>query len=473
MSDHFLREFGVGDFDVRVTGSALLPSAFAVTDFAAASIAAAGCSTQRLARLLGAPGAASITVDRRLASLWFGFSIVPDGWALPPTWDDLAGDYETADGWIKLHTNAARHRAAALSVLGCEASKSAVSAAVRCWSGAALESAVVDAGGCAGQLRDAATWMSHPQGAAVAGEPLLAVVPGSVAGSSIGGAAAVSAASSSSSSWSSQPLRGVRVLDLTRILAGPVATRFLAGLGADVLRIDPVDWDEPSLAPEVTLGKRCARLDLCTCEGRARFSELLADADILIHGYRPSALDDLGFGAPQRALMAPGLVEVTLDAYGWSGPWAGRRGFDSLVQMSSGIAAAGQEMAGAAKPVSLPVQALDHATGYLMAAAAIDGWCDRLDAGRGSVTRASLARTAKVLLDGPSGSLDAPFAGVTATDLAGVTAADPAAVADIEHTAWGPARRVRFPLHIPGVTFAWPRPANPFGSEPTPAWLPR
>ncbi len=165
----------------------------------------------------------------------------------------------------------------------------------------------------------------------MAGEPLVAFEPGS---------------NRSASRWAPRPgraLAGLRVLDLTRVLAGPVATRFLAGFGADVVRIDPPGWDEPALEPEVTLGKSCARLDLRRDADRATFERLLSGADVLVHGYRPGALDGLGYGAAARQSLAPGLVEVCLDAYGWTGPWAGRRGFDSLVQMSCGIAQAGQD----------------------------------------------------------------------------------------------------------------------------------
>lgn len=140
----------------------------------------------------------------------------------------------------------------------------------------------------------------------------------------------------------SRPLAGIKVLDLTRVLAGPVATRFLAGLGARVLRIDPPDWDEPGVVPEVTLGKNCARLDLRQTADRARFEALLSDCDMIVHGYRPGALDRLGYGFDLRRALRPGLIDISLCAYGWSGPWAARRGFDSLVQMSCGIADRGR-----------------------------------------------------------------------------------------------------------------------------------
>ena len=254
-----------------------------------------------------------------------------------------------------------------------------------------------------------------------------------------------------------RPLAGVRVLDLTRVLAGPVATRLLAGWGAEVLRVDPPGWDEPGVVPEVTLGKRCTRLDLRTDGGRDRFLHLLADADVLVHGYRSDALEGLELGAELRADVRPGLVDVTLDAYGWTGPWAGRRGFDSLVQMSSGIAAAGMAATGADRPVPLPVQALDHATGYLLAASALGGLALRRSDGSGSRWRTSLARMARLLVD----------AG-TAPDLQGdgVDPAPPSVDGPVEHTAWGDARRLPAPVVVDGAPLWWDLPAGPLGTSP-------
>ena len=426
--------------DVSFVGDGAFASAFAVTDLAAASIAAVGAEVAALA------GARAVVVDRRLASWWFLLSIRPQGWDLPPVWDPIAGDYPTADGWIRLHTNAPHHRAAALGVLGCDGERSAVAASVARWRADELEAAVVDARGCAAAMRDLGAWRTHEQGVAVADEPLVAWSAGAATGSSF-------------APTPGRPLTGVRVLDLTRVLAGPVATRFLAGYGADVLRLDPPWWDEPSVVPEVTAGKRCARADLATTEGRATFERLLAEADVLVHGYRADALERLGLGAARRQEIRPGLIDVSLDAYGFTGPWRHRRGFDSLVQMSSGIAAEGMRRAGRDRPTPLPAQALDHATGYLLAAAAVRGLRTRRDDGRGSIARCSLARTARLLVDGPPGRFDEALAPVADADYA----------TDVEHTTWGPAHRLRAPLEIDGVPWRWDRPANALGSSP-PVW---
>lgn len=227
------------------TGSGGLASAFPVSDFASAAVATAALS---VAELVGKARASRprVTVDRRSASIWFWASIRPIGWKLPAPWDPIAGDYQARDGWIRLHTNAPHHRAAAERVLEARGDREPIAGVVARWSKAALENAVVEAGGCAAEMRSVAEWQRHPQGRAVGVEPLVD---------------SIATAPQGLPSWPvlpGRPLAGIRVLDLTRVLAGPVASRFLAGLGADVLRIDPPDWDEPGVAPEVTLGKRCA-----------------------------------------------------------------------------------------------------------------------------------------------------------------------------------------------------------------------
>jgi hypothetical protein len=212
------------------------------TDLASASIAAASLAVAEFTSLRTGT-MPTVDVDRRLASFWFRSSIRPVGWSLAAPWDPIAGDYATRDGWIRLHTNAPHHRAAAERVLGNHADREAMSEAVKGWTKTELESAIVEAGGCAAEMRSVDEWRAHPQGMALAAEPLARLTPTETA---------------PRPTWRvkpSRPLEGIRVLDLTRVLAGPVASRFLAGYGANVLRIDPPDWNEPGVVPEVTLGK--------------------------------------------------------------------------------------------------------------------------------------------------------------------------------------------------------------------------
>ncbi len=427
---------------IEFVGSGNLPSAFAVSPFAAGAVGAAGAA---VAELIAASSGElpSVTIDRRLASLWFGSSIRPEGWALPSAWDPVAGDYAAGTGWIRLHTNAPHHREAALAVLNVPAEREQVARAVGAWDAEALEIEVVRRGGCAAVMRTTDAWVRHPQGRRVNAEPLVASrLTDDVA----------------TTKWRpgpGRPMRGLRVLDLTRVLAGPVATRFLAGMGADVLRIDPPTWDEPGVVPDVTLGKRCARLDLHDRSQRAHFNQLLSQTDVLVHGYRADALEAMGLDVDTRRRLRPGLVDVCLNAYGWSGPWRNRRGFDSLMQMSSGIAATGMRFFGRNSPAPLPVQALDHATGYLMAAAVIRGLTHRLSSGRGFEGKASLARTAALLIDGPVGTLDASFAAAGDKDWSH----------EAELTPFGAARRLRPAMQIAGAPMLWDRPATTLGSS--------
>jgi hypothetical protein len=424
---------------VEEIGEGSLPAAFPVSDLASATVGTAALAMAEFTatRCGEVP---KVRVDRRRASMWFAASIRPVGWAPPLPWDSIAGDYRTRDGWIRLHTNAPAHKVATLAVLGTVADRSTVAQTVLPRSSDELEAAIVEAGGCAATMYRMVDWAVHPQGSAVMAEPIVHLRQTQVG---------------ERPSWPTdptRPLENVRILDLTRVLAGPVATRFLAGYGARVLRIDPPDWDEPGIVPEISPGKRCARLDLRVNKDRQTFEGLLISADVLVHGYRPGALARLGYDAQTLQSMRPGLVDVSLDAYGHTGPWKDRRGFDSLVQMSTGIAAEGMIRSNGDRPVPLPVQALDQATGYLMAAAVVRGLTGRLLTGSGLQARASLARTAAFLMHGENGQ--SGLAPEVPEDL----------VDQMEQTHWGPAHRLVAPISIDGCCFRWSCPAAPLGS---------
>lgn len=411
---------------VAFTGVGTLESRYAVSEFAAAAIAVAG---------LAAGG--EVVVDRPLADAWFGPALRPVGWELPSPWDDLAGDYRAADGWVRIHTNAPHHRLAAILALevgegGDERGR--ITATVTEMTALEVEEAVLDCGGAAAVLRSPAQWAAHPQGIVLAAEPLIAWTTAGQSGR--------------------EP--GFKVLDLTRVIAGPVATRFLAGLGAEVLRIDPPDWNEPAVSPEMTLGKRSARASFHDAGGMRKLGLLIAEADVIVHGYRADALERLGLGDEAIRELNPGIVDVAIDAYGWTGPWRNRRGFDSLVQMSSGIADNGDE-----KPLPLPVQALDHATGYLAAAAVLEGLRRRRDSGQGSTAKLSLARTALALPLQPVERVEPPQR-VELVETAPLETT-------LQKTPWGDARLLRSPLTIDGRPLHWDKPPRDLGAD-DPVW---
>ena len=437
----------------------------------AAGSTAAG-STAAGARSAAAAGArstaatrarlATVAVDSRAASAAFAAEALftPVGWERPGPWDPIAGNYQARDGWIRLHTNYASHRAAVERVLAAR-DKESVGAAVRAWNATDLEAAIVDAGGCAAVMHSREDWLAAPPGAATATAPPLAATTTVLPHCDIPLPSLTSRPPVPTS-----PYSGIRVLDLTRVIAGPMATRFLAAYGADVLRVDPPGFEEvPALLPETTAGKRTTALDLATTAGRAAFEDLVATADVLVTGLRADALGRLGYDDGTLARLNPALIIASLDAYGWDGPWQHRRGFDSLVQMSCGIAARGAAEAGADHPVPLPVQALDHATGYLVAAAVGRALSRRLTESVVTRIHASLIGTASLLW-----SLPRPQAQPTRPQ-AQPTRPKPGDFPLIDAmTAWGPARRVPLPGQIAGAPPHWQAQAGPLGSHP-PAWL--
>ncbi|MFT3924104.1 MAG: CoA transferase [Myxococcales bacterium] len=428
-----------------------LPSVYEVSALASACVAAASLAVSELHALRHGKQLAAIELQRAHAAAAFRSERLLQGvgWQLPAIWDPIAGDYATRDGFVRLHTNYLHHRRAVERVLG-QTERASIAEVAQAYAAEELESLVVDAGGCAAAMRSAQSFRDHPQGRAVAALPLISW----------------HARASGPGAWQRNerpgaPFAGVRVLDLTRVLAGPICTRFLAAYGADVLRIDPPEFSEVEAAlGDTTWGKRRARLDLRETADRARFEQLLAQAHVLVHGYRGDALARLGFSSERLASLAPGLIEVSLNAYGSEGPWANRRGFDSLVQMSCGIAARGMERYEQARPHPLPAQALDHGTGYLMVASVARALSRQWHEGVASRCRLSLAGTAHCLMQ--LGEAD---------EIAGPELELAAFLPHCEEvdSQLGRLRRVRCPGQIEGVAQEPVLPAGPLGSDP-PVW---
>jgi crotonobetainyl-CoA:carnitine CoA-transferase CaiB-like acyl-CoA transferase len=298
-------------------------------------------------------------------------------------WDRIAGAYPCGDGrWVRLHTNFPHHRDGVLALLGCAYGRDAVAAALRDWRAFDFEQAAAEAGLVVAAMRSFAEWDAHPQGQAIAANPVVSITR-------IGDAPPQPLPPDPD-----RPLSGVRVLELTRVIAGPVCGRTLAAHGADVLLItSPALPSIPALVIDTGRGKHSAFLDLDAPQDRATMRDLLRDADVFLQGYRPGAIAGLGFGPQDAAELRPGIVTVSLSAYGTTGPWGGRRGFDSLVQTASGFNAAEAEAAGLATPKPLPAQALDHASGYLLAFGALAALHRRATEGGSWHVQISLART--------------------------------------------------------------------------------
>ena len=350
----------------------------------AAALGALGLAAAHVWQLRGGR-AQHVAVDLRAAaaSLRSSRYLRIDGKS-PRMWDPLSGFYPVRDGWISIHCNFANHRAAALGVLGTGEDRAAAEQASRGWDGLALEDAIHASGGCAGFVRSASEWARHPHAQAVAAQPLLEI-------ERIGDAPPEPLAAAT------RPLAGVRVLDLTRVLAGPTCARSLAEHGADVLKISAAHLPDSGLVElDTGIGKLSARLDLRTPEGVGTLRALARDADVFSQSFRPGALAARGFSPQTLASLRPGIVCVSLSAWGGTGRWRERRGFDSIVQSVSGMALASGEDG---KPQLLPVSAIDYVSGYLMAFGAMVGLARRAQEGGSWLVRVALARVGKWIAD--------------------------------------------------------------------------
>lgn len=314
-----------------------------------------------------------------------------------PAFAPMSGFFAAADGWVRLHANYPHH-AAVLRDRYAVTSPEDLARVLHGIPALEVEDQVREACGVAAAVRSPQDWRATPTGEALAAEPWIRWTLDGRPGAAPAGPG----------------LAGVRVLDLTRVIAGPTGTRLLALLGADVLRIDPPHRPE-ILAQHLDTGagKRSAVADLRDAVVGSRVEDLLEAVDVVVTGYRPGSLDRFGLSPAGLRERHPHLVVVTLDAWGEAGPWAEERGFDSIVQAGTGIAHTyGAERDGVWRPGALPVQALDHATGYGVAAAVTALLHRRSREGAGSA-HLSLARTAHLLLDlprMPGAQVDLPVA---------------------------------------------------------------
>jgi crotonobetainyl-CoA:carnitine CoA-transferase CaiB-like acyl-CoA transferase len=428
-----------------------LPSSFRVAAAAQVSVAAAGLAAAQIWKLRSGQSQ-NVAVDMRHAVVECRSEryLRVDGKPPPPTWDAIAGVYKTGDRrFVRLHTNFPHHRAAVCKVLNCKAERDEVQAALMQWDAEAFETAAYAEGGVVAMMRSHDEWSASPHAEALAVLPTITI-------EKIGEAAP--------KPWPAgdRPLAGLRVLDLSRVIAGPVAGRTLAVHGADVLLISGPDLPAiPWLTIDTGRGKLTGFVELKSEAGRGVFRDLVASADILSQGYRPRALAGLGFSPQDAATINPGIVYVSLSAYGHAGPWADRRGFDSLVQTSTGFNHAEGQAAGVEGPKELPAQMLDHATGYLMAFGAMMAKARQSREGGSWHVRVSLAQTGRWLWN-----LGRVTDGFKTEDLRGE-----AITPFIEAVAsgFGPLRAVSHSAALSKTPAFWARPAMPLGIHP-PQW---
>ncbi len=446
-----------GEIEIR-GNDPVLPTRFQIGKAGAAAIAASAIAAAELwVQRTGRSQRQAISIDLRhaAAALRSARYLRINGAAPKEPSDPLSGLYRARDGrWVFLHCNFPNHRAAALNVLDLSsaADRDGVSRAVRDWDGLILEQAVHAAQGCAAFVRTQTEWLSHPQAAAIASLPLVEVER-------------IGDGPIEPFPTASRPLSGIRALDLTRVLAGPTCARTLAEHGADVLKVSgPHLPHSGDIEIDTGLGKLSTFLDLRRTADVETVTALIRDGrcDVFSQSYRPGALAGRGLSDEALAALRPGIVCVNLSAWGWLGPWARRRGFDTVVQCASGMA---MIQGGGEIPRIMPASAIDYVSGYLMAFGAMVALGRRAHEGGSWRVRVSLARTGKWIVDG--GLLDvAAIAGVPnelpEEEIARLTMETPSTLGSIRHLApvvrmsETPARWARPPVPLGRNVAAWP-----------------
>jgi crotonobetainyl-CoA:carnitine CoA-transferase CaiB-like acyl-CoA transferase len=444
--------------EVTITGGTdpVLPTPFRITETAAAAIAATGLAVSDLWKLRTGRGQ-DVAVDARqaTASLRSSHYLHMDGAAVSTERNTIMGTYPAKDGrWSYLHCNFPNHRAAALKVLGVPEDRESVRQAVAKWDALELEEAIIAAKGAGGMVRTMDEWARHPQAAAIATLPLMEIVK-------------IGDSPPEPLPEGDRPLAGVRVLDLTRVLAGPTCARTLAEHGADVMKITAghlpnIGYQEYDTGH----GKLSAQLDLRQPAQLQTLLDLVREADVFSQGYRPGTLGERGLSPEELAHLRPGIVYVSLCAFSHVGPWASRRGFDTVIQTVSGITSRQGEIFPGKEPGPqfYPVSAIDYLTGYLMAFGAMVALARRAHEGGSWLVRISLAQTGRWLVSKGQ---------VPESELADV----PKEFSDAELERWsmasetpvGRLRHLRPVVQLSETPPHWARPTVPLGYH-EPAW---
>src|ERR1044071_641851 len=444
--------------DVTFTGGAdpVLPTPFRIGTAGAGTLAASELAAAELWHLrTGRRQRVTVDLRQAAAALRSGTYLQLAGTDVSSERNTIMGFYPTRDGrWSYLHCNFPNHRAAALNVLGVPEDREAVARAVATWNAADLEEAIIAAKGAGGMARTKAEWAKHPQAAAVAALPLMEVVR-------------IGDSPPEPLPAGDRPLSGIRVLDLTRVLAGPTCARTLAEHGADVMKITAAhlpnlgyqEWDTGH-------GKLSAQLDLRAPGDLETLRGLAREADVFSQGYRPGSLAGRSLSPEELAALRPGLIYVSLSAFGHTGPWASRRGFDTVVQTVSGMTARQAEIVPGetAGPQFYPVSAIDYCTGYLMAFGAMVALARRAQEGGSWLVRISLAQVGKWIVDlgevPEQAARDAP---------AEFSVAELADWATTSETPSGTLRHLKPVVQLSETAPHWARPSVPLGYH-QPVW---
>jgi hypothetical protein len=377
--------------------------------------------------------------------------------AIPP-WGTIGGLHKTANGFVRMHDSFPNHRENALRLLGLpmDASRDDVAKKILGWKSVQLEEEACREGAVIAALRSFEEWDTLPQARAVSDLPVLM---NCIAKSS-------PHLPARQISVSNQCLRGIRVVEMSRVIAAPVAGKTLAAHGADVIWItSPTLPDLPDLDIDLSRGKRTVQLDIKKPADKATLLGLLQTADVFIQSYRPGSLAAQGLSAEELTKTNPHLIMATLNAYGPDGLWSQRRGFDSLVQTCSGLNVEDANRLGENEPAHvLPCQALDHGAGYLLATGIMACLYKRATEGGSYEVKVSLAGVMKYLR-----SLG-QYEGKSGFGRKDINPGDVDAYLETRQTAFGELRAISHAAIIDGMQLGWDQMPKPLGSD-KPVWL--
>jgi crotonobetainyl-CoA:carnitine CoA-transferase CaiB-like acyl-CoA transferase len=378
---HLTRLAGLPDpdlTDVDIAASdPVFPTRYRMTEAGAVSMAATGLAASALWALrTGRRQRVAVNGRAATAALRSNHYLKIDGASPPRPKDQVTGFYRVRDGrWIYLHCNFSNLRDRNIGVLGAPPERQAVAAKAAQWDGVMLEDAIFAAGGCCAFIRSEAEWDATPQAAVVARLPLLEILR-------------IGDAPPEPLPQGDRPLSGIRVLDLTRVLAGPTGARAMAEHGADVMKVARPDLPDSGMFDlDTGLGKLSTYLDFRQPAQAETLRTLIRQGDVFSQSYRPGALASHGFGPEDLVRLRPGIVYVTLSAWGHEGPWRNRRGYDTVVQSANGMAFTGAD----SQPAFLPASPQDYVAGYLMAYGAMVALARRAREGGSWMVRLSLA----------------------------------------------------------------------------------
>lgn len=446
--------------DLDITGplDPVLPTPFRITETSTATLSAVGLAVNDLWELrTGRRQKISLNTRQATASLR-STGYIRQGDTPKRERSGVMGMFPAKDGkWYYVHANFPHHRTAALKVLGTSEDRDAVVKAISQRDAQELEDLILANGGAGGMVRSKEVWAQHPQSAAIASLPMMEIIK-------IGDAPVEKLPPGD------RPLSGIRCLDLTRVVAGPIGMRTMAEFGADVLRITSKHLPHIAIQDlETGHGKLSAQLDLREPADVAKLKALVKEADVFCQGYRPGTIASRGFSPEELAKLRPGIVAVSLSAFSHAGPWAGRRGFDTAVQAVSGIAWRQGQLfpKNGPGPQFYPVSTIDYLVGHLLAVGAMIALKRRATEGGSWLVRTSLAQVGKWLVDQGE---------VPESQLNGI----PEEFTDAELKSWmtttsGPSGEVYHFTPILGLSETparWDRPSVPTGYNP-PEFPPR